>query len=140
MPETDTIPVSASVASTGKGIRYVGQHCYAYSGLYEAKQSLQEVLNFTTGSGYIDCKIQLNGAVNATNPASRSATTGLIDFNGESVVLLACGNSAIDAPMTDSNRLIIPPFTNVTIAIDSDADTSTQFASVTIAGRVYGAV
>ena len=35
MPETDTIPVSASVASTGLGIRYIGEHCYAYSGTIE---------------------------------------------------------------------------------------------------------
>ena len=32
MPETDTIPVSASVASTGTGIRYIGDNAYAISG------------------------------------------------------------------------------------------------------------
>ena len=53
MPETDTIPVSAGIASTGKGIRYIGDHCYAYSGTFQAATSAATMLSFTTGSGFI---------------------------------------------------------------------------------------
>ena len=55
MPETDTIPVSASVASTGKGIRYVGTHAYAYSGSVGVDNNETTLLEFTTGTGYIKC-------------------------------------------------------------------------------------
>ena len=140
MPHTDVIPTSASIASTGKGIRYIGQHCYAMSGFYEASTTETEVLNFTTGSGYIDALIQLNGAVDDDNPADRQSTTGAIYFNGIGVAILACGNSAVDAPMTDRNRLIIPPFTNVKIDVDSDANQADQYVTVNVIGRVYGAV
>ena len=55
MPETDTIPVSASVASTGKGIRYIGDYAYAYSGTDAITAAAGETtkLEFTTGSGLI---------------------------------------------------------------------------------------
>ena len=60
MPETDTIPVSASIASTGKGIRYIGDYAYAYSGALVLETSLIDFLNFTTGTGFIVGKVQIN--------------------------------------------------------------------------------
>ena len=53
MPDTDTIPVSASIASTGLGIRYIGDHCYAYSGEVNVANVELSLLDFTTGSGLI---------------------------------------------------------------------------------------
>ena len=58
MPETDTIPVSASVASTGPGIRYIGDHAYAYSGVITVNNTTTTLLDFTTGVGYIVAKYQ----------------------------------------------------------------------------------
>ena len=60
MPETDTIPVSASVASTGKGIRYIGNWAYALSGPVNVDNTETDLLNFTTGSGVIHATIQFN--------------------------------------------------------------------------------
>ena len=60
MPETDTIPVSASIASTGLGIRYIGEHAYAYSGVNLLTNSETSYLDFTTGSGYIVGKIKIS--------------------------------------------------------------------------------
>ena len=61
MPETDVIPTSASVASTGPGIRYIGDHCYAMSGAITSTGSATgadtSYLNFVTGTGYIVAKI-----------------------------------------------------------------------------------
>ena len=60
MPETDVIPTSASVASTGSGIRYIGDYAYAYSGLAQTEGLNSPVtrLEFTTGSGLIDAKLR----------------------------------------------------------------------------------
>ena len=60
MPATDTIPVSASVASTGKGIRYIGDYAYAYSGTIEVTGTTTEItmLEFTTGSGLIKAELR----------------------------------------------------------------------------------
>ena len=54
MPETDTIPVSASVASTGLGIRYIGDWAYANSGWLSVATGADTVLlDFTSGAGMI---------------------------------------------------------------------------------------
>ena len=58
MPETDTIPVSASVASTGKGIRYIGNHAYAYSGIVAVDTNLTTLLDFSVDNNYIISKFQ----------------------------------------------------------------------------------
>ena len=59
MTDTDTIPVSASVASTGKGIRYIGDYAYAYSGVLDLT-SPKTALDFTSGAGYIVGKFEFN--------------------------------------------------------------------------------
>ena len=61
MPDTDTIPVSASVASTGPGIRYIGDHAYGYSGVITQSTSFQNYFNFTSGAGYIVADINFAG-------------------------------------------------------------------------------
>ena len=56
MTDTDTIPVSASIASTGTGIRYIGNHVYALSGVEQDAASggaNTTLLDFVSGSGYI---------------------------------------------------------------------------------------
>ena len=53
MPETDVIPTSASVASTGLGIRYIGDYAYCLSGTFDANTNQQTVLDFTSGAGFI---------------------------------------------------------------------------------------
>ena len=54
MPETDTIPVSASIASTGTGLRYVSDWVYAYSELTTINDTnTHTLLDFTSGSGII---------------------------------------------------------------------------------------
>ena len=53
MPETDTIPVSASVASTGLGIRYIGDWAFALSGIIGVTNSETTLLEFNSGAGLI---------------------------------------------------------------------------------------
>ena len=59
MPDTDTIPVSASVASTGPGIRYIGDHAYANNNA-SATDTETTILEFTTGTGYIIGEFNFN--------------------------------------------------------------------------------
>ena len=81
---------------------------------------------------------QLNGAISPTVADNRTASSATIKFNGETVAILGAGNGAIDAPMSDENKLIIPPFTNVQIDLDAAAIDAGMFSSVNIVGRVYG--
>ena len=139
MPETDTIPVSASIASTGLGIRYIGDHCYAFGGLTEATEDPTTVISFTSGSGYIVGVFQVNAAYDDDNPAAASiATLGAIKFNGITIAIIGCGGGTPDRrPSSVTQDVIIPPRTQVVCEIDS-VTTADRYNSLTFTGRVYG--
>ena len=86
MPETDVIPTSASVASTGLGIRYIGDHAYALAGEYTADTTTQTVLDFTTGTGYIDGEFRLSGFADMGSPATGALAALRVKFNGVTVL------------------------------------------------------
>lgn len=139
MPHTDTIPVSAGIASTGEGIRYIGEHCYAYSGLYTASTTDNRiVLDFTTGSGYIIGRIQVNAAVD-DDSGLYAMSFSIIKFNDVGIAILATSNSAIDGPSVVYQPVVIPPLTRVTATLDNEGTAADQYGSVTLTGRVYGA-
>jgi len=141
MAEPDTIPVSAFIASVGKSIRYIGRHCYAFSGKYSATTSDQIVLSFTTGAGYIFGVVQFNGFIDDDTPGgARAAGNCTINFNGQMVVLMTVGDSSVDAPYSERTELIIPPQTKVEVILDAEETAADKWSTVTLAGRVYGDV
>ena len=139
MTEADVIQPSASIASTGKGIRYIGNYAYAYTGPIAASTTDVTVLDFTTGSGLIFGEFQLNGALSGAAPSTNEQTTGTIYFNDIMVTRMSSGNSAIDSPMSQRQKLIIPPFTTVLVTFDMEGVTAGVFATGVFIGRVYGA-
>ena len=139
MPETDTIPVSASIASTGKGIRYVGKWAYCMSGAYETKTSGQQILDFTTGSGLIVGDFQLMGPCNYASPVNGAITIARIKFNDETVAFLKCDTEQEDMPAITVVKCIIPPLTKVLVAILSNEDTADELITMVFSGRVDGA-
>jgi len=141
MPHTDVIPTSAGVASTGKGIRYIGNWAYAYSGSYEATTAAQTVLDFTTGSGFIYGKIELFAGTNFASPGNGTQTTGKVTFNGEVINVLKNVSKYPSEGQGNSGtcRVVIPPLTSVVIEIDSNEDTPAELCHVIFTGRVYGA-
>jgi len=136
MPETDAIPVSASVASTGKGIRYIGNWVYAYSGTVSVSSSSnQHLLDFTTGAGLIVGSVELHGAF---AQIGQNQMNFKVFFN-EETVLATFWEATLDASFLDyPTTLIIPPFTHcqMDMAQSSGADKNMQ---LTFTGRVYGA-
>ena len=135
MTEADVIQPSASIASTGKGIRYIGNHCYAYSGLITDNDSgyaAITALDFTSGSGYIDAKLSIlsdeyAGAVLLTE----------IQLNEHPVVRLNLDASGAGSYQFDNPfYLLIPPFTHFVLKVGAN---STVIFTAMITGRVYGA-
>jgi len=132
MPETDTIPVSASVASTGKGIRYIGDYAYAYSGAFNSTGTTEtDYLDFISGSGFIDAIFEF----------MYDETTNLdikfnIYLNEISVVAFIIGNagSAGTGLQPSDVRLIIPPNSRVRTTCQG----STSGFVSNMVGRVYG--
>ena len=136
MPHTDTTPVSASVASTGKGIRYIGQHCYAISGSILNSNTggpNNTTLKFTSDSHYVLAEL---------NWVSNSGDTGQdeyirIKMNGETV-WDGRYNFAEVATNEQPLKFLIPPLTEVEVLWGMQSDA--KDVTVILTGRVYGAV
>jgi len=131
MTHTDTIPVSASIASVGKGLRTVGNWIYGYSGLVSVDTSETDLISATSGSGLIVAKWH---PFYQTSSANNFAFYAYL--NGELVQYVEVTSSEADTPYTGVN-IIIPPFTIFELKSKNLAGGSHNMLA-TITGRVYG--
>jgi len=141
MPHTDVIPTSATVSATGLGIRYIGKHCFAYSGEYPSTTSAQTLLSFTTGNGYIEGTFVMFPSVKFSSPGAGGYSTMRVTFNGLIIAVIK-GTTDYPAETGGNNEqltCIIPPLTSVLIEMDTNDDTADELIFVTFTGRVYGA-
>ena len=142
MTEADVIQPSASTASTGKGIRYIGKdHCYAFSGAVAALNTEQTVLDFTTGSGYIVATLTMTAPIRMT---AADIGTGVVrgyqlNFNGQTVGLYKAESGQEDMPTVIEAQILIPPFTAVVFTCIDSATNADYLGTANITGRVYGA-
>ena len=134
MPHTDTIPVSASAASTGKGLRYIQNWVYAYSGQVSVDENENSLLDFTTGSGLIFAKVQFN-MVDNDNDAYRY----IIFFNDQRIQAWVNKGAVNDVHPDSYIQLVIPPFTKVKCTAANIDNTNERLQIVSLTGRVYGA-
>ena len=135
MPDTDTIPVSASIASTGLGIRYIGDFAYAYSGPVAANNTETTLLDFTSGSGVfvgVYCPMYMTGGLQARDYVF------LVKLNGETVIERIFTQNYGDENRLLENEIIIPPFTEVLLTAQNLTDTEAHNMGAKLTGRVYG--
>jgi len=140
MTAADVQP-SASVASVGKGIRYIGNHCYAYSGAFAASNTEQTLFDFTTGSGYIIATLTLTAPIRmiAAGISGGYPRGWQLDFNSQTVGLYKADTAQQDMPTVIEAQILIPPLTNVVLtSIDSGSDAA-YLGTADLTGRVYGA-
>ena len=137
MPHTDTTPVSASIASTGKGIRYIGNWAYAITGGIDLVQDeLTTMLDFTTDVGVLVGKLQ-----SGRNVKTSAEHEHFVYFNDLLIWYSKMDNATSvsnQAPNSQPLLLIIPPLTKVTVKMKSLDDATTNQTMI-FTGRVYGA-
>jgi len=136
MAEPDTIPVSASIATTGKGIRYTQNWIYAYSGVVDVGAAGEDVdtllLEFTTGNSVLKATVQFfYGEVNTSDFMYKV-------FMNELVVVQYVVAETLRQPDT-AISLIIPPHTTIKAMAANLSNATPLEQSVIITGRVYGA-
>jgi len=140
MPETDVIPTSASIASTGTGIRYIGEHCYAYSGTSSASTGDQTILSFRTGgAGYIIGKLWCNGGVEDGTIGNGTLNLFTVKLNGLICALIKTETATEDMPVTNKNKFLIPPGTLFEVITQSSSNDAGSLLTAVFVGRVYGA-
>ena len=139
MPHTDAIPASASIASTGKGIRYIGNWAYAYSGLIGVVTSTSPLtaLEFNTASNMIDAKFLWSYDPPAIN--TNQSLTFEILMNDEIIhrfveYINATYGPTIDFPLVIP--IIIPPETSVLCRV-GNTGTNQLDTYLTMHGKVF---
>ena len=141
MTEADVIQPSASIASPGLGIRYIGNNCYAYSGAFAASNTEQTLLDFTTGSGYIIATLTLT-------PPIRMIAAGIsggyprgwqLNFNSQTVGLYKADTAQQDMPTVVEAQILIPSLTNVVLTSVDSGNDANYSGTAYLTGRVYGA-
>jgi len=132
------IQPEASVVRVGLGIRYVGEYCYAFSGILPASTSSQDMFSFTSGSGVIVGVFTMNGQARFLSPTSGGYTTFELVFND---LIIGCYKvNTVDHRMPNQNyqKVIIPPFTKVLMRCLSGEDNVAEDITASLTGRVYG--
>jgi len=129
-------PVGGSFTGPAEALEIVGDHAYAYSGIFEATTSEQTALEFTSGNYLFVGKIQMNAFLQLSNVSIRQGAAN-ITFNGVQVAIIATANGNEQAPLQASQDLIIPAYTEVKVTIIAETPDSDNFATVGMTGRIF---
>ena len=131
MAEAEGIPPTASVASVGPGINYVGSWVYAYSGTIPdggSGSAASTLLSFTSGAGLIVSQLSM-----ITNSESNANVYIDLQLNGSSVFKgLSDDVPSLYGPFPV--EIMIPPFTEVVLKWGSSGS---FIMTATLTGRVY---
>ena len=141
MAEAEGIPPTASVASVGPGIRYAGNWVYALSGEFAALRSLQTLLDFTTGSGFIVASLTMTAPIHMDPYAIAGGyNRGFqLNFNAQTAGLYKVDGGGEDMPTALEVTILIPPFTDVVLTCIDTTNAPDFLGTANLTGRVYGA-
>ena len=126
-----------SFTGPAEALDIYGDFAAAYTGLHAAVTTTFEVLSFTTGNYLFVGEFQLNAAVDDDDPSEIIQSSAVIKFNGASISLLTTGNATADSPMSVTQSLLIPAYTQVVVEFDMASAHVDKFASGSLIGRIY---
>jgi len=138
MAEASVTP-EASVASTGKGIRYIGRHCYGFSGEIGCSTSPQTAFDFVSGSGYILFKATFTGPLLFSDPTTGREANWQISLNEIVVANSHTDTTSGNIIQQQHVTFLVPPLTKVKIELDCNDTEPTYVNCAVLIGRVYGA-
>ena len=132
-------PVGFANSFTGAAaaIEIIGDHAYAYSGLFETDTSQYEMLKFTTGNYYTVGRFTCNGAVRMSLVDVGSVSAFELELNGTKVLGVKVDTNDKDSPGQAYMEVVMPPYTEVKLSANSHESTSAKTISASYTGRIY---
>ena len=127
-------PGSGGTAGVGKGVNYVGEHAFAYSGNVAATSDETTLLEFSTGSSYLVGTVQVSSGDDSNDDLRM-----VLYLNGEIIsaeIYTNTYNAYVDG--YNDKAIIIPPYSIFKATIDVLAGTPTN-VQMMFKGRVYDA-
>jgi len=132
--------VGNSFTGPAQALEMAGDHCYAYSGPFEASTSLQTLFNFTSpGSGYIVATLTMTAPIQmATGEIGNGYIRGYqLDFNSQTVGLYKVESGEEEMPTYIEAQILIPPFTAVVLTCIDNGNGASFLGTANITGRIY---
>ena len=127
-----------SPAGVGTSLNYIGNHCYAFSGLIQVSDTLTTCLDFTTGNSYATVELTLCGGAKHDGGTNTGCNTVFeIYLDGTRNLLVKVESIKENMPAMEVVPILIPPFTRFKVAFISDVTTAGIFNSAAITGEVY---
>ena len=141
MTEADVIQPSASIASPGLGLRWVGKHCYAYSGTYNIDTTAFTMLEWDSGALAIKGTFYGYGPIKFDSTSLNTGKFGgfQISFNGQVVAIMKSDTSQHDMGQVMQFTAVIPPLTTVLVEGLSYNDTADFLMECSFTGKAIGA-
>jgi hypothetical protein len=137
MAKAEGIPPTASTASVGPRINYLGQHIYAFSGQIIVANATVTCLEFTSGAGYI--MANFTQSIDSTAIDQGQLIGFSIELNEvvvNSFVEFVRSMAGQEFLGLQTYEFLIPPFTLVTTKAYTDDSSNNPFYH-TMTGRVY---
>jgi hypothetical protein len=132
------VGVANSFTGPAQSLEYTGLGwVYAYSGTTGASTTSQTVLDFKTGSKLIVGKMITNGGIQFSSGGGL-ITSFKISLNDAVVAITQIDTQSDHSPSPPKIDLVIPPYTNVKVEVDSDDNGATVLSTVVFVGRTYG--
>ena len=123
---------------TGKGLNYVGDYAYAYSGGVTVSGTDDVALDFNTGKEVIDAKLQIQWLENG---ADASDSYYNLELNGEVIAgnLIGTGHGEPRPTMNPENwiPILIPPYSTFKCLLTMLSGGGSIQLGVTLTGEAY---
>jgi len=113
------------------------KRCYAYSGTFPATTSSQTMLDFKTNSEYIVGKLITSGVIGFASPGGLKSAFQ-ITLNGSVIALTLVDNQTDHSSSITKLNIILPPFSHLTLEVDSDDNNASVFATGLFTGKSIG--
>lgn len=135
-------PIGSGNAFTGSsaGINLVGDFAYATT-TQGTNTSLQTMLDFTSGNYLFVGELYVSAGNHLVTADAGSSSSFRVHFNDIIVALARCESDLESGergtPAQTVIPLIIPPYTEVKVMVDSDQSDGDKYTSLFLAGRIY---
>jgi len=130
-------PVGGSFTGPAEALEIIGDHAYAFSGLFGTSNTEFDILKFTSGNYYTVGRFACNGAVRMDLVDVGSITAYELKLNGTGVLRVKVDTNDKDSPGQAFMEVVIPPYTEVEMSCNCTENTDNEKISASYAGRIY---
>jgi hypothetical protein len=126
-----------NTTSVGLNLNIIGNHCYAFSGMFSPATSAYTMLEFTTGSELAKVKLTVSGAIDNADPEQGGVSVFTLAINNQEITRLKVDTSLEDMPTLAVIPLLLEPYSKIKLTAIDSVTVTTRKTSALIVGKIY---